>query len=339
MSRNVPPADKGAPMAAQPFDTMKGRALVTAATAAPSLHNAQPWRFRHRRGSDILELCADLERAMPLTDPDNRALHLGCGAALFNLRVAAADGGLHTDTVLLPDPTDRELLAAVRLTGTARPDGDLARLFPAIARRHTSRHPFQDRPVPGAVQELLRKAARREGADLVFPGEWHVEALLEHVRDVEGRDSLDPARFEDVRRWTRSGEEAAVDGIPETAFGPRKQGGRAPVRDFAGRRAVPGRPAAVFETTPHLAVLGTVRDRPDDWLRAGQALERVLLLAILNGLATSLTSHSLEHEDLRELARDPRSALGFVHMVLRLGYGPAGTKTPRRPVDEVLEIR
>lgn len=326
-------------MPAQPLDTRNVEAVVAAATAAPSMHNAQPWRFRHQRGSDTLELRADLERAMPHTDPDNRALHLGCGAALLNLRVAAAHSGLHADMVLLPGPADRELLATVRLSGTDRPDGDLARLFPAIARRHTSRHPFQDRPVPPDVRQALSEAARREGAGLVFPGVWHVEALLEHVRDAEGRDTMDPERFEDVRRWTRTGAEAAVDGIPETAFGPRRVGGRAPVRDFAGRRAVPGRPAAVFEAMPNLAVLGTAQDRPEDWLRAGQALERVLLQATLSGLATSLTSHALERKDLRELARDPRSDLGFVHMVLRLGYGPAGNATPRRPVDEVLELR
>ncbi|GAA2473612.1 nitroreductase [Streptomyces longisporus] len=314
---------------------------MAAATAAPSLHNAQPWRFRHHTRVGTVELRADFERAMPHTDPNNRGLHIGCGAALFNLRVAAADSGLHVDVHLLPDPADRELLAVVHLNDSDRPDRDLATLFPAIARRHTSRHPFQDRPIPAAVRDALRDAAFREGAQLAFPDAWHVESLLEHVRDVEGRDSLHPERLEDIQRWTRIGAESAgpaVDGIPEGAFGPRKQGGRAPVRDFAGRSAVPGRPAAVFETAPHLALLGTRNDHPDDWLRAGQALERVLLLATLDGLATSLTSHALEQADLRELARDPRSAMGFVHMVLRLGYGPAGTGAPRRPVDEVLEI-
>ncbi|NUP43671.1 MAG: nitroreductase [Streptomyces sp.] len=328
-------------MPTQPLDTRNITSLVAAATAAPSLHNAQPWRFRHHTKVGTVELRADFERAMPHTDPGNRGLHIGCGAALFNLRVAAADSGLHVDVHLLPDPADRELLAVVHLNDNDRPDRDLAMLFPAIARRHTSRHPFQDKPIPAGVRDALRDAALTEGAQLAFPEAWHVESLLEHVRDVEGRDSLHPERLEDVQRWTRIGAEstdAAVDGIPEGAFGPRKQGGRAPVRDFAGRRAVPGRPAAVFETTPHLALLGTHNDHPDDWLRAGQALERVLLLATLDGLATSLTSHALEQADLRELARDPRSAMGFVHMVLRLGYGPAGTGTPRRPVHEVLEI-
>lgn len=78
---------------------------------------------------------------------------------------------------------------------------------------------------------------------------------------------------------------------------------------FAGRRATPGRESATFEHMPQLALLGTSGDRPEDWLRAGQAMERVLLEATLHGLATSLTSHALEWKDLRELARDPRSGM------------------------------
>ncbi|MEU6541295.1 nitroreductase family protein [Streptomyces sp. NPDC047000] len=328
-------------MQAQPLDTTTVTGLVAAATAAPSLHNAQPWRFRYRTATAVFELRPDLSRAMPRTDPDHRGLHLGCGAAVFNLRVAAAHAGLHTDTRILPAPTDPMLLATVTVTGSGAADAGLARLQPAVARRHTSRHPFEDRPVPGGLAHELAGAARQEGAQLDFPDLWHVEALLDHIHDVEGRDSLDPERYEDVRHWTRVGEQntAAVDGVPDYAFGPRRTGGRAPVRDFAdGRHDLAGRPGAVFETAPNLALLGTRQDHPADWLRAGQAMERILLLATLRGLATSLTSHSLERHDLRELARDPESSMGYVQMVLRLGYGLPGTASPRRPVTDVLEI-
>jgi hypothetical protein len=94
------PGGEVRPMPAQPLDTTTATALVTAATAAPSLHNAQPWRFRFRSADGVLELWADLDRAMPHTDPDNRALYLGCGAALCNLRVAAA----HLASSLVPSP-------------------------------------------------------------------------------------------------------------------------------------------------------------------------------------------------------------------------------------------
>lgn len=330
-------------MASRPLDDRTVTALVADAATAPSMHNAQPWRFRYVSAEHLLLLRADPERAMPRSDPDNRSLHLGCGAALFNLRVAAAHAGLVAETTLLPEPGDPLLLAAVRLSAPLphRPaDTELDRLHPAVRQRHTSRHPFAEKDIPGAVRAALEEAAAREGAELLFPGSWHAETVLDLVRDAEYRDVTDREANEDVLRWTRLGDEAdtAVDGIPEYAFGPRKQAGKAPVRDFAGRRKIADRGTTVFETLPHLALLSTRGEGPADWLRAGQALERVLLEATLADLATSLTSHALEEPELRLLARDPASGTGQVHMVLRLGYGPRGPATPRRPVKDVLEI-
>ncbi|MFE0512215.1 Acg family FMN-binding oxidoreductase [Streptomyces sp. NPDC058964] len=317
--------------------------IVAAAVAAPSMHNAQPWRFRFVTSDGSLLLFADLDRAMPKSDPDNRALHIGCGAALFNLRVAAAHAGFSPAVRLLPEPAEPLLLARADLGAAhvaAPHEEDLARLSPAIAQRHTSRYPFEEKDIPEDVRAALRAAAVREGAELQFPGPWHLETVLELVRDAESRDTLDPEGAAELRRWTRLGPEAdiATDGVPEYAFGPRMRDGRVPLRDFAGRRPVADRGATVFEKHPHLALLSTPGDAADDWLRAGQAMERVLLEATMAGLATSLTSHALESRDLRLLARDPVVGTGHVQMVLRLGYGPQGPSTPRRPVREVLDI-
>ncbi|KUO19748.1 Acg family FMN-binding oxidoreductase [Streptomyces dysideae] len=328
-------------MSVDALDTKTVTALVEDATAAPSMFNAQPWRFRFHRADSTFHVRSDLERAIPRADPTTRALHLGCAAALFNLRVAAVHAGRQPVTELLPDPADPQLLATVRLTEPAPLDTDLAPLYPAIHRRHTSRHPLSDEEIPQPIKDALSAAALLEGARLTFPDTWHVQTLLDLVQDAEGRDATDPAAAEELRRWTRVGAEAvdaASDGVPDYAFGPRKHGGRAPVRDFAGRHPVPGRDAATFENAPQLALLGTTDDRPRDWLRAGQALERVLLQATLDGLATSLTSHAVEWPEIRWIVRDPESATGFVQIVLRLGYGPAGPRTPRRPVHEVLDI-
>ncbi|MFE6774611.1 Acg family FMN-binding oxidoreductase [Streptomyces sp. NPDC057702] len=329
-------------MSAQPLAAESVAELVRAAVAAPSLHNAQPWRFVYRAAERVLEVRGDPERVMPHLDPDGRAQHLGCGAALFNLRVALAHAGWEPTTALLPEPADSRLLATVRPLGPAAGDDALAALWPAIDRRRSSRTPFSAETVPEDVRAGLRAAALAEGARLLFPDAWHVETLLELVRDAEGREGgygADPGAAAETARWTGvQGARATAEGIPSYAFGPRKYDGGAPVRDFAGRREVPGRETATFEAAPQLALLGTERDRPLDWLRAGQALERVLLQATLDGLATSLTSHPLEWPDLRWAARDPLSAMGQVHMVLRLGYGPPGPSTPRRPVAEVLTV-
>ncbi|MET8138503.1 nitroreductase [Streptomyces sp. NPDC005251] len=317
-------------------------ALVHDAAAAPSMHNAQPWRFAYFRGSRTVHVRADFARAMPHADPDTRGLHIGCGAALLNLRVAAMHGGWSPVTRLLPDPSDPGLLAAVRLTDSGPSGSDLAALYPAVDRRHTSRFPFDATEIPEVIRTALVDAAHREGAALEFPDVWRLEEVLELIEEGEARNLTDRGRSEDLTAWTRLDSPAgttASDGVSEQAFGPLRHGGRAPMRDFAGNEPVARREAREFERSPQLALLSTAEDRPADWLRAGQAMERALLLATLEGLSSSFATQALEWTDLRWPLRDPVSGKGNVQMVLRLGYGPDGPGAPRRPVSDVLDIR
>lgn len=319
--------------------------LVEDAVTAPSMHNAQPWRFAHRPGTDTIRLDGDPARAMPRGDPRHRALHLGCGAALFGLRVAAAWRGWDTTTRLLPDPADPWYFADVRVQRGSDPlperDRELATLQPVLRRRHTSRFPYGEEPVPAPVLGALRAAALLEGCRLVVPGPWHTDAVLTLVQDSALFEAADSTVRREIAAWTRTGapgEESAGDGIPAYAFGPRQFGVSAPVRDFDSPRRLADRGAAVFEKHPQILLLGTEEDRPADWLRAGQAMHRVLLQATLDGLATSPISQPLEWAELRRVARDPLAVTGSVQMILRIGYGPPGPATPRRPVSEVLDL-
>ncbi|KQX56312.1 MULTISPECIES: nitroreductase family protein [unclassified Streptomyces] len=318
--------------------------LVDDAVTAPSMHNAQPWAFVHRAAADVLELHGDPTREMPREDPDHRALHLGCGAALLGLRVAAAHRGLHADVRLLPEPEDPWHLADVRLTGarpeeTAAEDEALAALAPALRERHTSRHPFTEERVPAEILDELRAAAVLEGCRLVVPGAWHTDAVLGLVHVAELFEAADAAVRAEIAAWTRTGDAgdpAEGQGIPSYALGPRQFDVTSPVRDFDTARRVTGRASVPFEKHPQISLLCTVEDTPGQWLAAGQAMQRVLLQATLDGLSTSLMSQPLEWPELRTLVRDPESPTGFVHMVFRFGYGPAGRATPRRPAAEVL---
>ncbi|MFF7728780.1 Acg family FMN-binding oxidoreductase [Streptomyces sp. NPDC008001] len=328
--------------AAPILDSARVAELVGEAVTAPSMHNAQPWRFRYSRGDGTFRLYADPERNMPHSDPDGRALHIGCGAALFNLRVALAAAGLHADAVLLPDAEDATLLASVRTTASDGGDDTGLRLLePAVRQRHTSRYPFAEEAIPENVRTALIDAAQQEGAVLSFPESWQARWMEELAEEAEARNLTDRGSEQDLARWTRigaDGADTATDGVPEYAFGPRKHGGRAPMRDFSGGQPVADRGTTPFEGTPHLAVVSTDDDQPVQWLRAGQAMERVLLLATLQGLATSFSTQALEWPDLRWPLRDPVTGTGCVQMILRLGYGPQGPATPRRPVREVLAI-
>jgi len=232
---------------------------------------------------------------------------------------------------LLPDRGQPLLLATLRLAGRCRPTEAERELHAAIAARHTNRRPFSNRPVPPGVLAELVTAARLDGAVLHLPGQEETRRLLHLVADAE-RDLLaDPGYRAELARW--AGGERDQDGIPGSAAGPRDPIGRTPVRDFLGGAAAG---YEWFEETPQLAVLTTQGNTREDWLRAGQALQRVLLTATLRGIATSPLTQPLETHDAW-LVRDPATGNGWPQLILRIGYGLPVPATPRRPVSDVLE--
>ncbi|GAA2233890.1 nitroreductase family protein [Kitasatospora cystarginea] len=343
------------------------RLLASAGGAAPSLHNSQPWRLRWSAATTSLRVYADRERSMPLTDPDGRALHISVGAALFNLRVAAQHLGLQPVVRLLPEEGEPDLLAVLDLSraATAPSTLDLALgrgadpghptarsrnpaatpsgrdLYPAVAFRHSSRRPFANRDVPEAVLGELIAAARAEGALLSPLEEDGVRRVSALTAEAEQRTADDPARLAEIGRWLRpaepaDGPDSAPDGIPQYALGPQDHDARVPMRGFTGHPPRPAVPSERFEALPQLCTLTTLGDRPAHWLRAGQALEHVWLLATVHGVRLSVLNQALEWPDTRWALRDPATGPGHVQLVVRLGYGPPGPTTPRRAVPEIL---
>jgi nitroreductase len=305
--------------------------MLQAATLAPSMHNTQPWRFRIQRDVQTIELYADPARMLARSDPHGRAVHIGCGAALFNLRVAVAVAGRQPVVRLLPAPGEPSLMATLRFAGPHRPDEAERDLYAAIPARHTNRGPYSGRPVPPGVLAELVQAAQLEGASLHVPGHLEAQRLLRLAADAETGLLGDPGYRAELARW--AGGERGDDGIPGSAVGPRDPRGSTPVRDFLGG---PVAGYAWFEESPQLAVLSTTTSTRADWLRAGQALQRVLLTATCHGIAACPLTHPLETVDAW-LVRDPGSGSGSPQLILRIGYGLPAPATPRRPVSDVLE--
>jgi nitroreductase len=307
-------------------------ALLGAATAAPSLHNSQPWAFAV--GPRHIEVCADATRQLRNADPAGRSLHISCGAALFNLRVAAEHIGFHPRIRLLPDPSDPTLIAVADVNHRHTKPGALGVYYSAIPTRRTNRQPFQDRTIPNSVLGSLGEAARAEGAMLrIYNDPTEVARIAELLHQADVAEHTDPGRVTERQAWI--GGPHRDDGIPVRSLGPRPAEPRTPFRDL-GQAVHTTRDDAEFEATPIVAVLSTVYDQPVDWIRAGQALERVLLEATAAGLAASFLNHPLEHDDLRSLVRSPLTGVGFSHMIVRIGYGDEVPATPRRPLAQVL---
>jgi len=309
--------------------------LLTVAGRAPSLHNCQPWAFRVR--PEALELLADPDRRLPVTDPDGQAQRLGCGAALFNLRLALQGMGVRPLVTPFPDRERPDLLAVIRRGGARPPTPEQQALLRAVPLRRTNRRPFSPVAVAAPERQALRRAALEEGGWLHVVEQPEQRLRLRELAQSAHRDQLaDPAFRTELRHWTAVSTERA-DGVPAAAGGPLPEPHDVWVlRDFTagtGRRRTPGKD---FEDEPLLAVLTAQLPGAHGELQAGQAMQRVLLTATSRGLAASFLSQLVEVTTARE---ELRRLIGSTHTpqtVLRIGYGYPIQATPRRPVGDLL---
>lgn len=87
-----------------------------------------------------------------------------------------------------------------------------------------------------------------------------------------------------------------------------------------------------------MALIVTQHDTREDWLRAGQALQRVLLHAAAHHVMAAFHTQPLELPYLRAQVRTQVADGQFPQMILRLGPATPGRPAPRRPAVDVLAV-
>ncbi len=313
------------------------RFLLQWAVLAPSRHNTQPWLFEIE--GDELRVYADPSRALPVADPDGRQLVMSCGAAVVNLRLAAAHFGMATSTEILPTLRRDGLLARVRLEERRATTPDAEEMYQAIPRRRTNRLPLDGREPPDGLLTALLREARREGAWLRPVDEQERCPVAELVAEGD-RVQWSSSRFRsELAQWTRPNRTTRRDGMPGYALG--MSDAAALLHPLVVRLSNKGEDEAERDRRrargcKALLVLSTPRDGRAEWFAAGEALQRVLLRAAARGLFASYFAQPIETPDLRRRLQEVLVESGLPQVMFRLGFGREVRAVPRRPVDEVL---
>lgn len=310
------------------------RLVLDAATAAPSMHNAQPWRFVVH--PDRIDVVPDTLRALPAEDPELRMLALGCGAAVLNARLALNHLGYAARLDLVPGEAPLPICRLSIVGPRFLPAWEA--MYAVVPVRRTNRFPFRDEPVPDSLLDELRQAAAREDARLDVLADADDRArLLAFVHAGDAADRDDDARAVERSRWIAEVPERG-EGVPHAALGPVAADDRTPVRDLAPGMDILDRATLRFERASAVALLITHGDTPADWVYAGMALQRMLLTGTVRGLAFSLANQPLEHRELRQRVTRAFCRVGHPQAVLRIGYPTTSVAaTPRRPACEDTE--
>lgn len=276
---------------------------VDTALLAPSLHANQPWLLVLHPGR--LEVRVDRTRQLAAIDPHGRELVTSVGAALFNARVALAARGRSVTVERFPGPDDPDLAAVLR-PGDGPPDPDLAALATAVHRCRAHRRRCTPAEAP---DDLLRRATRTAAAEdtrlVPLLREEERRLIARTTQLAEALLRVDPAHRAELQQWTTSEEE---DDEPD----PRSA------------------------ADPTLVLLASHTDHHLDWLRAGEALERVLLLLTVEGWAGSPLTPVLEVGRTRTQLRSRLCWGTHAQVLLQLGRAPEGPAVPHRPRDEVV---
>ena len=268
------------------------------AVRAPSLHDTRLWRFEIE--PDRLVIRTDRAQQLSTLDPIGRELVQSVGAAVFNARVALAARGWAAETDRLPVRDDPEALAVLRPV-PGSPDAGLAALAPAVHRQRTNRRRLPGGHVPDDVVRRLIEITEREGVSFVPVVHESQRRLVARLTLQADRlqNAADPVSRAELRTWT-----ARVRG---------ERGG------------VP-----LVDDGPTMALLATRTDDPLAWLRAGEALQHVLLeLTRLGWVAEPLTQ-AVEVPFTRVQLRAALTWDAHPQLLLRIGRAQATVPASRR---------
>jgi|SRR5271166_4402708 len=321
------------------LDTQVLKKAVQLACRAPSVYNSQPWRWVAEGG--VLRLFVDRYRTVPGADDSGREAIISCGAVLDHLRVAMLASGWHAEIKRLPNPNDPDQLASIEFSSIDHVTGAQRDRADAILRRRTDRLPFAWPTHWDSFAPVLRSMFDDSLVTLHVLSDGARPQLAEasQLTEVVRRD--DWSYHAELEWWTSPF--VVNEGVPPSALASDKERYRVDVgREFPIRSQEDRRPEIKVDWSKIL-VLSTPYDTNAHVLRCGEALSTVLLECTMAGMATCTLTHLIEVDESRDIVRSLINKRGEPQVLIRAGLAPPmenlPAPTPRRPLDDVLQIR
>lgn len=325
------------------------RKALSWAILAPNPHNMQPW-IVDLSVADEITLYIDRTRLLPVTDPFNRQIVIGCGAFLELLMLALSKQTRAARVTLFPDGEAQPLLDA-RPLFRVKIEGGQAMfdpLFDHVLARRTHRGAYTDGPIPTELAAALRSAmaAQSTVAAFVETAPARVARLRDLVyRGAEIEAHTPPAHHESVERTFIGARDVAAHPWGISLDQPVMTAMNAVGVLTKSKMATPGTTAfkeslkflkTGADTSRGFVWITTAANTRAEQIAAGRAYLRANLAAAGAGLAMHPFSQGLQEYATQEpvydaLHRELAPDGGRVQMLARIGYPKAEIPpAPRR---------
>ncbi len=293
----TPAVGHRAPDPAPPSDPIA--AVLNALQRAPSAGNAQPWSVDltdHR-----LTIRIDPDRTS-LTDIAHRGSAVAVGAALFNARAAAAAHGILGPVTIATDAETGLPAATVCLDGADHAPA-LAQLYPRVLARETNRHLGDREPISGRILTDLADAAEAEGAGIrILTDRSDIDSAATILAAAERvRFLTDPLHRQMISELRWPGDPDPDRGIDVLGLelAPidlqmldvlRRPDVMHTLSELGAGQALGAGAAMRIRSGSAIAVVTTPGTDLADYIRGGQAVERVWTIANAYGISADPTA-------------------------------------------------
>lgn len=301
--------------------------LLEYARLAPSVHNAQPWRYVIK--DDSVSIAVEPSRMLDAGDPTGRESWISFGICLEALLQAAT--GLGLVAVITYQQTEKlhDTIATVTLSSGDKKHPELLNLL-------QSRHTYREKMKPATIANELIEACRQNTADLkdVEIGVLTDKAAIKKVGGLTykamGLALGDPAFRDELYHYVHYNWSSSKTGLHGYAMGEGLLGsafGKLSVKLGLGLGMKAKHDQKRIEDASALFFVTTKGDVPKYWFEAGRAYLRVALQITKRGLAQGTLAAPVEaasfHEDIERML----GTKNRIQSMIRVG---GATHTPRR---------
>ena len=300
--------------------------LIRFGVLAPSSHNTQPWHFQVCNNEILLS--AELERALPESDRNNRQLFTSLGCALENILIAADYYDLQTSVQYLPQGTEATLAAKITFGGSSfnKAEEKKDHLMTYIQKRTTNRNKYSASMPPEEWLEKIKKAS-------VFDQDTRIDFVQEQAKRNNIADTVMKASIKamgdhgfrkELSKYVKSNITKSKVGMP--AFG---MGIPTPISLLAptmiryinmGKLNKKSDEELLKKHTPLFAIISTREDAKENWIKAGQAYQRVALEAERAGLKTAVMAAAIQIDEFYKELQGAFDTPFRPQVFFRMGY-------------------
>jgi hypothetical protein len=329
------------------------RYALAHAILAPNPHNLQPWLIS-LQGEDQITLSFDVTRRLPITDPLDRQLAIGCGAFLELLSISSAELGYQAQVELLPNgqsdqALDTRPLATIRLVN----GGQKSPLFSSILARRSNKRAYDKgksvapQTLQSLIQDELPDNLKLHG---VLKGDAICEALRSITKRAYRKEVETPLALKESVDLMRFGKREIAqhrDGIDLdfplltflTATGQITREKMMQPGTMAYRQGLENYDPLADSAAGYVWITSADNTRFSQ-LKTGRAYAQLNLRATQLGLSMHPMSQALqEYEAMADIKREIDTLLNIsgdnrLQMLARIGYGPRVGPAPRRGLAE-----